>query len=457
MLPGLLLFAAAAATPPGPHAAHRLAPPVRLRAPPDPAPPPPAGPPPDVWVYGYYAPWAGELSDLHWDRLTHVAVFSVDLNADGSLDQESLWATYGPQAVELAAPHGVKVHLALTCFDDAIMESVLSSPSRRAATVSRLGELVDGVGADGVSVDCEGMPASLRSDLVAFVAELSSRVDEVTVATPAVDWSDAYDHAALADASDALFLMGYDYHWAGGDPGPIAPLYGGDPWARWALTWSVEDHRAAGVPDHKLILGLPLYGRDWPTVDSTVPGTATANAVSAFMVDAIDQANRTGRLWDATTHTPYTLPDARSQLWYDDTDSIRDKIGWAVDQELLGVGFWALNYEGGDAAFWQMVAEQTVLPETEPSDSGAPDDAGDGADGAGSGGDGDGGSDAHPPEDPPEGQSGGAPGARVPMFSCASAPISAPVSAPLLALLVGGAALAGRRRRAPGQAPPRAG
>jgi hypothetical protein len=440
MTPALLMLAAAAA-PPGPHAAHRLSPPIRITAPSDRAPPPPAGPPPDVWVYGYFAPWAGDLTDLRWDRLTHVAIFSVDLNADGSLDQESLWSTYGPQAVELAAPHGVRVHLALTCFDDAVMESVLSNAARRADTVRRLGELVDAVGAHGVSVDCEGMPAGLRDDLVTFVGELSGRVDEVTVATPAVDWSDAYDHAALADASDALFLMGYDYHWAGGDPGPIAPLHGGDPWSRWALSWSVEDHRAAGVPDHKLVLGLPLYGRDWPTIDGTVPGTATATAVSAFMVDAVAQAERTGRLWDEPSHTPYTLPDSRSQLWYDDTDSLRDKIGWAVDQDLLGVGFWALNYEGDDPAFWQMVEEETVAPDDEPGDSG---DGEDGSGGDGSGSDGSGGGDSPDAETAePDGQEGGPPGERVPLFGCATAPIVAPSLALWIALWA-----AGRRRSA---------
>ena len=38
---------------------------------------------------------------------------------------------------------------------------------------------------------------------------------------------------------------------------------------------------------------------------------------------------------------------------------------FAVDQDLLGVGFWALNYEEGDPAFWAMVQDATVRDDEE--------------------------------------------------------------------------------------------
>ena len=44
---------------------------------------------------------------------------------------------------------------------------------------------------------------------------------EVVVDMPAVDWSDAYDESTLATLSDGLFIMGYDYHYSGGDPGVL--------------------------------------------------------------------------------------------------------------------------------------------------------------------------------------------------------------------------------------------
>jgi len=50
----------------------------------------------------------------------------------------------------------------------------------------------------------------------------------VTLATPAVDWSSAWDFNALATESDGLFIMGYDYYWKGSSTtGPVSPLKGG--------------------------------------------------------------------------------------------------------------------------------------------------------------------------------------------------------------------------------------
>ena len=335
----------------------------------------PPGPPPQVWVYGYYAPWAGDLEDLDWARLTHVAIFWVDLQSDGSVTDTSNWTKYGPKAMELAEPHGVKVHLTLTCFDDDVMQSVLPSSSKRAKLVGELADLVDAYGAHGVSVDCEGMSSGLKDDLVSLVSELKERVEEVTVATPAVDWNGAYDYDALAYAGDALFIMGYGYHWSNGDPGPVGPLYGGDPWSKYSLEWSVEDYRTWGAPDDRIILGLPLYGRDWPSTNTTVPGTATGEGSAVTMVEAIPECEAIGRNYDSQTECAYCFPTSTSQLWYDDHQSIEAKVAWAVDQELLGVGFWALNYEGGDPDFWDMMAEQTGAGEEQPQDTDSPGDS----------------------------------------------------------------------------------
>ncbi|MFT5686137.1 MAG: chitinase, partial [Myxococcota bacterium] len=69
-----------------------------------------------------------------------------------------------------------------------------------------------------------------------------------------------------------------------------------------------------------------------------------------------------------------------SQLWYDNTDSIRDRTAYAVEAGIQGIGFWALTYEGGDPEFWQMISEETDLG-IDGGDTGG--DGGDGGDGSG--------------------------------------------------------------------------
>lgn len=440
--------AAPAAPPPlGAHAAQRAAPPLGAstapRAPRAPRPPTEESGP-DVIVYGYHAYWSGTVEDIPYARLSHVAIFAVDLNSDGTVSDTRRWTDVAARAVALAAPTGTRVHLTLTCFDSEVMRAVLPSASRRATLVDQLGDLVEGYGGHGVSVDCEGMPSSLRADFVTFLAELKARVPELSVALPAVDWSSAYDYANIARHADQLFIMGYGYHWTGGDPGPNAPLTGGGSWPTWSLAWSVADYRSKGVPDHQIVLGLPLYGQSWPTSSTAVPGTATGRGASVVMSSAVEQAAATGRSYELPTETAYTFPTSRSQLWYDDAASIEAKVRWAVGEGLGGVGFWALQYEGDDPAFWEMMARETTLPEADPEtgpDSGTPDGA---AEGEVDGGGGAGGS---APEDTGGGL--GALGKRIGGAGCATASGAGGAWGPLLLGLTVALRARGRRGGCP--------
>ncbi len=328
-------------------------------------PPPADGPTPDMTVYGYHAYWTGDPTDLNWEQLTHVAIFDVELNSDGTLSSTDNWTDVAGSVVPIAHSYGVKVHVCVISFDDDVQASVLSSPSKRAVAIAELKALVEDYGADGVNVDVEGLDSDLTTDFVDFIKELHDEVGEVYIATPAVDWLGAWDYSELAANSEGLFIMGYGYHWTGGDPGPNDPLYGEDPWSDYSLEWTIDDYIAFGAPVDKIVLGLPLYGQEWPA-DHNVPGDATDDGWSVVMSTAIEDAAENGELYDQPTRSPYTLPSG-TQLWYPTNESVRLRIAFARDRGLQGVGFWALDYEGED--FWPMVAEETTFDE--PSDTAA--------------------------------------------------------------------------------------
>jgi uncharacterized protein (TIGR03382 family) len=150
----------------------------------------------------------------------------------------------------------------------------------------------------------------------------------------------------------------------------LSPLFGGGIWNKYSLQWSVEDHLEWGATKDSIVLGLPLYGRNWPSTSQAVPGTATANGEAVVYANAVPFGESFGRKYDEQTETPYAFPSNKEQLWYDDIESLQAKIAYAVDEGLLGVGFWALNYDGSDAELWAMVRDETIFEST---DTGQPD------------------------------------------------------------------------------------
>lgn len=312
-------------------------------------------------VYGYHPYWGDDPTKLDYRRLTDVAIFEVGLNSDGTLSYTSRWTGVAGSVVPLAHAQGCKVHLCVVSFDSGTQSSVLPSASKRATAIAALKALVDQYGADGVNVDIEGLSSSLREDLVTFTTELDAAVDEVWVATPAVDWSNAFDKVALSKLSGGMFIMGYDYHWPGGDPGPNAPLYGGGPWSSYSLEKTVKTYLSDGADPKKIVLGLPLYGQEWPVSSQTIPASATGDGWSVLMDEAEGIGAAEGGQYDSTSHTPY-VKRSGTQLWYDDNNSVQERIHFAIGQGLGGIGFWALTYEGNDPAFWDMVETETKLP-----------------------------------------------------------------------------------------------
>ena len=168
---------------------------------------------PDLTVYGYLAYWDDDLNTVQWNDITHLALFSAGATSTGGLTETERW-DQAATAVAMAAPYGVRVHLCVTNFDPTSLGTLLGNPTHRAALIAELAAWQSSTGAHGINVDFEGLPAANRADMVSFVADLAAEVGEVVLATPSVDWSDAWDYAALTNDAD-LFIMGYGYHWSG--------------------------------------------------------------------------------------------------------------------------------------------------------------------------------------------------------------------------------------------------
>ncbi len=90
--------------------------------------------------------------------------------------------------------------------------------------------------------------------------------------------------AAAGAGADRIFLMGYDYHWSGSDPGASAPLDRRDGDEK-DLVWSLDMYEAAGVPVERTLLGLPFYGMAWPVSGPEIGAPRTGRGTAWVPAD----------------------------------------------------------------------------------------------------------------------------------------------------------------------------
>ncbi|MBJ80297.1 MAG: hypothetical protein CMH60_03175 [Myxococcales bacterium] len=338
-------------------------------------------------VFVYLPYWSHNFS-VPWHKITHLAYFSLEIDANGDITDSHGWASgFGASLVEAGHAAGVKVVLCVTLFSRPDIRTLLADPVKRANAIENMvGQVVD-IGGDGINIDFEMVPGALegesptpKENFVTFIQELKTALNaeipdnHLTIATPAVDWSGSYDFDELAEACEGLTIMGYDYHWSGSSStGPIAPIDAGELWGSRDLRWTVEDYIQYGGSENKdkLILGLPFYGRDWPTEDFSLPGVPVGDP-STPILSACDDFWDGNKSWDEASQTPYMLysdGDQARQRFCEDSDSMAAKFDLILDYELGGVMFWAVSYADADHQLWNELEERWLPQDDDPDDN----------------------------------------------------------------------------------------
>ena len=307
-------------------------------------------------VFGYLPYWAyNSYPVLNYNLLTTIAYFGVDINGSGNITNFHDWPAAG--LINEAHSHGVRVVLTVILFSGTEIATLLSSSTNRTNLISNLVTQVQTANADGVTIDFEGVPGSQRSNLTTFMTELSTAFHSaipgsfVTIFSPAVDWSNAFDYFNIAQVTDGMVMQGYDFHWRTSPiAGPVAPLTGGPTWGTYNVSWTVDDYLFKTFQDNdKLILSVPFYGFEWETPDASLAAPTLGPGATLFYPVAYSNAQQYGRLWEPESQTPWYNYSSGSQWyqgWYDDSLSLALKFNLVNQTDLKGIAIWALSYDG---------------------------------------------------------------------------------------------------------------
>lgn len=246
----------------------------------------------------------------------------------------------------------IPVEPRFNCQDGATVHRILTEPQLRAATLARLEAIARNPLYKGLCLDLENDGAADREALSSFVValahwlhtrhrKLSVVVDGVSSENTAIA-TGFYDDRALGAVADSVFVLAWGAHWAGSQPGPIAPLSYVSAVARYVKS----------LPNaSRFVLGAPMYGLDWAGEGG--PGNlATAYQYSGVLalvhslgvIPARDPAS-------GERTFAYTSADGVvHRVWYMDARSVLDILNIARANG-LAAGLWRLGTE--DQGLWQ--------------------------------------------------------------------------------------------------------
>ncbi|MEA2209257.1 MAG: hypothetical protein QOF54_1734, partial [Solirubrobacteraceae bacterium] len=258
-----------------------------------------------------------------------------------------------PLVTKWAQARRIEVMPRLNCQNLYAEEQILNQPSVRAAMIDNIAALCRDNGYQGIQIDFEDAPPTDRAPFTAFITALAERLhsqgEKLSTIVTAKYYNvltgraAMYDDAALSVVADYLYVTDWGQHWTTSTPGSID---------EYSWFKRVAEYTATLPNRSKFVLGMPMYGIDWPNGGgSGNPGTPLEFS------DIVALQTVFGVLpeWDATALSPHFIyhdgAGVRHDVWFTNQQSISVRMQLAAALGLK-IGLWHLGSE--DQGVWSL-------------------------------------------------------------------------------------------------------
>ena len=307
-------------------------------------------------LWDWQAPGEKESRLVQREKLPGIDVLSpswfIIENAQGKIKTRHGSVKY----VRQAHNKGYQVWALITNnFDPQMTSKLLDSPLARKRVIAQMEQLAKDYELDGFNLDFENINPADKDKLTDFVEEISKSLKpqgliisiDVTIPSNSGYWSKCYDRKAIAEVVDYVMLMAYDEHGAASEiSGSVASL----PWVEDGIQKTLQE----GVPEAKLILGMPLYMRTW----QETKGKVKAKTLSMAQADKVIQEKGLVPVWlskEGQYYFEYQEKNTRYRVWQENRRSLALKASLVNRYNLAGGAYWRSTLETEDV--WPALSE----------------------------------------------------------------------------------------------------
>ena len=330
-------------------------------------------------VVGFLPYWLLTKAQTDYSKyITQLSYFSLTVAPDGTIQKYTAPGESEPGYLALqrgkadpflnaAKDNGVSLSLTVFNGDDSQIGQILSDPVKSADNlVGSVAPIMQQYGFTDLNLDIEqasDATPSARISFINFVQEVKNQLVAQKLGTLTLDMSatsfvkdtNLSDPKSLAQVADKVILMAYDYHYSGSYvTGPVAPGEGAGVVSEFDTETAVAKALEI-MPAEKLILGIPLYGYEWETINDTprsavIPhsGLIISNQRAEDFLASCATCSAEFDDTDKEVHIIYKdqTTGTYHQIFYPDGQSTEYKVSLANKNSLGGIAIWALGYEG---------------------------------------------------------------------------------------------------------------
>ncbi len=230
-----------------------------------------------------------------------------------------------------------------------------------------IAEVIKNYNLDGVNIDINNLTQNSKKDYTDFIKEVKNQINDKTLivsvaANPErknTGWYGSYDYKNIGKTADYVVLLCFDESYYKSEPGPVAALD--------FVEKSVEN-LAKQVPNEKIILGIPFYGRFWKEGEQAGGSGITNMDIESLMKNyktektfgsdnrinkltvTIEENDIKPKIWGG-----YVLEDGKYDIYFDDEIAVKEKLNIVNEYNLKGIAPWALGQES--KSIWNVFGE----------------------------------------------------------------------------------------------------
>lgn len=321
-------------------------------------------------VQGFYPLDSNQTNwqNIRFDLLSTLVLYFIHPTADGNIDIND--SNVKTDLVNMSHKNNVKVVISIQPKDNLTTDALLTTSKDN--FLNNTLYFIKRNNLDGVDVDIEKIDdinsitgENNKQLMTNFMRDLSIKLHNVnpnyriSIDVNGDYSTNIFDLASIQNYVNYVMIMGYDYHWSGGDTaGSVSPINSYDDGP--SITENINYYSNI-VDRNKLLLGVPYYGLEWNTQNGDIESPTLSEGAYYTYQDMNTRASQYGRIWDDTWKTPwykYQIDGKWYQGHYDDVQSLAIKYDLVNSVNIAGVGIWEIEYGSNESELWQLIQDK---------------------------------------------------------------------------------------------------